>query len=52
MAQVERASAVLFGQPLDQLDAAALEMLAQEIPTTQDPAGASCWAWLRWTWWR
>jgi tyrosyl-tRNA synthetase len=37
MTQVERASAVLFGQPLEQLDAAALEMLAQEIPTTKIP---------------
>ena len=37
MTQVERASAVLFGQPLEQLDAAALEMLAQEIPTTKVP---------------
>jgi tyrosyl-tRNA synthetase len=33
-AQVEQASAVLFGQPLDQLDAPAFEMLAAEVPTT------------------
>jgi tyrosyl-tRNA synthetase len=33
--QVELASAVLFGQPLEQLDAAAFELLAAEIPTTR-----------------
>jgi tyrosyl-tRNA synthetase len=32
--QVERASSVLFGQPLEQLDAAAFDMLAAEIPTS------------------
>jgi tyrosyl-tRNA synthetase len=32
--QVEAASAVLFGQPLEQLDAAAFGLLASEIPTT------------------
>jgi tyrosyl-tRNA synthetase len=35
MDQVERASAVLFGQPLEQLDAAAFDMLAAEIPTVR-----------------
>jgi len=35
--QVERASAVLFGQPLGALDAAAFELLAAEIPTSRVP---------------
>lgn len=34
MEQVERASAVLFGQPLEQLDTEAFELLAGEIPTS------------------
>lgn len=34
-AQVEAASAVLFGQPLEQLDAAALSMLVEEIPSSR-----------------
>ena len=36
-AQVETASAVLFGQPLEQLDAAAFEMLRTEIPSSSLP---------------
>ena len=37
--QVERASAVLFGQPLDSLDAPAFELLAAEIPTSRLTVG-------------
>jgi len=36
-AQVEAASAVLFGQPLEQLDANAFEMLCTEIPSSRIP---------------
>ena len=37
--QVERASAVLFGQPLEHLAPADLELLAAEVPTTQMSMG-------------
>ncbi len=37
--QVERASAVLFGQPLEALDAAAFQLLAAEIPTSRIALG-------------
>ena len=35
VAQVQEASSVLFGQPLERLDAAAFELLAAEVPTTR-----------------
>jgi tyrosyl-tRNA synthetase len=37
--QVARASAVLFGRPLDELDPAALDLLADEVPTSRRSPG-------------
>ncbi len=39
MRQVERASAVLFGQPLEELSVAEMELLAAEIPCTRMATG-------------